>query len=103
LATADEVIKWGAKLLRCTLVANGTKRHFAATQQTVAFGGKADIEKRSSGVGALRAQIWLCVFVGSTIGGFIPAIWGGDLLSYSGLLLSTVGAFVGLWVGYKLS
>jgi len=30
-------------LLRCTLVANGTKRHFAAAQQTVAFGGKADI------------------------------------------------------------
>jgi hypothetical protein len=24
--------------------ANGTKRHFAAAQQTVAFGGKADIE-----------------------------------------------------------
>jgi hypothetical protein len=30
-------------LLRCTLVANGTKRHFFATQQTVAFGGKADM------------------------------------------------------------
>jgi hypothetical protein len=34
--------------LRCTLVANGTKRHFAALQQTVAFGGKADIKKRVS-------------------------------------------------------
>jgi hypothetical protein len=32
-----------AFLLRCTLVASGTKRHFTATQQTVAFGGKADI------------------------------------------------------------
>jgi hypothetical protein len=31
------------KLLRRTLVANGTKRHFAATQHLVAFGGKADI------------------------------------------------------------
>ena len=30
-------------MLRRTLVANGTKRHFAATQQTVAIGGKADI------------------------------------------------------------
>jgi hypothetical protein len=30
-------------LLRCTLVANGTKRHFAVAQQTVAFGGKADM------------------------------------------------------------
>jgi hypothetical protein len=31
-------------LLRCTLVANGTKRHFAAAQQMVAFGVKADIK-----------------------------------------------------------
>jgi hypothetical protein len=30
-------------LLRCTLVGIGTLRHFAATQQTVAFGGKADM------------------------------------------------------------
>jgi hypothetical protein len=30
-------------LLQRDLVANGTKRHFVALQQTVAFGGKADI------------------------------------------------------------
>ena len=30
-------------MLRCTLVGIGTKRHFAAAQRTVAFGGKADI------------------------------------------------------------
>jgi uncharacterized membrane protein YeaQ/YmgE (transglycosylase-associated protein family) len=51
----------------------------------------------------VQARIWLGVLVGSTIGGFIPALWGADLLSYSGLVLSTVGAFVGLWIGYKLS
>jgi hypothetical protein len=32
-----------AFLLHCTLVVNGTSRPFAATQQTVAFGGKAGI------------------------------------------------------------
>jgi hypothetical protein len=31
------------------MVVVGTKRHFAATQQTVAFGGKADIEKQARG------------------------------------------------------
>ena len=31
------------KLLRRTLVASGPKRHFAAAQQTVAFGGKATL------------------------------------------------------------
>ena len=33
-------------MLQRTLVANGTKRHFVAAQQTVAIGGKADIGKR---------------------------------------------------------
>ena len=32
-------------MLRCTLVGIGTERHFAAAQQTVAFGPKADIDK----------------------------------------------------------
>jgi len=51
----------------------------------------------------MQARIWLGVLIGSTIGGFIPALWGADLLSYSGLLFSGIGAFVGLWVAYKLS
>ena len=33
-------------LLRCTLVANGTKQTFAAAQQMVAFGVKADMAPR---------------------------------------------------------
>jgi hypothetical protein len=51
----------------------------------------------------VRSAIWIGILIGSTIGGFIPALWGGDLLSYSGLLLSGAGAFAGLWVGYKIS
>ena len=51
----------------------------------------------------MQARIWLGVLIGSTIGGFIPALWGADLLSYSGRLFSGIGAFVGLWVAYKLS
>jgi hypothetical protein len=31
------------------------------------------------------------------------SLWGADLLSYSALLLSAVGAVVGLWIGYKTS
>jgi hypothetical protein len=33
----------------------------------------------------------------------IPEFWGGDMLSYSGVLLSGVGAFVGLWLGSRAS
>jgi hypothetical protein len=52
---------------------------------------------------SVQARIWLGVLVGSTIGGFIPALWGADLMSYSGVLFSGIGAFVGLWIGYKTS
>jgi len=51
----------------------------------------------------MRSRIWLGILIGSTIGGFVPELWGGDLFSYSGVLLSGVGAFIGLWLGYKLS
>ena len=45
--------------------------------------------------------IWFGIFVGSTIGGFVPLLWGGEMLSYSGVLMSRVGAFVGLWIAYR--
>jgi hypothetical protein len=49
----------------------------------------------------MRGRIALGILLGSTIGGFIPAVWGGDLISYSAVLLSGIGAVVGLWIGYK--
>jgi hypothetical protein len=50
----------------------------------------------------MRARIWLGILIGSSVGVLIPELWGGDLISYSGVLLSGVGAFVGLWIAYKL-
>jgi hypothetical protein len=51
----------------------------------------------------MRSAIWIGVFIGSTIGGLIPLLWGDDMLSYSGVLLSGVGVFVGLWLGSRAS
>jgi uncharacterized membrane protein YeaQ/YmgE (transglycosylase-associated protein family) len=51
----------------------------------------------------MRLRIWMGILIGSTIGGLIPELWGDDMLSYWGILLSGVGAFVGLWIGYKTS
>jgi hypothetical protein len=48
----------------------------------------------------MRSRIWLGILVGSTIGGFVPELWGAGMLSYSSVVLSTVGAFAGLWLGY---
>jgi predicted MFS family arabinose efflux permease len=50
----------------------------------------------------MRGRIWLGILLGSCIGGFVPELWGAGLISYSGVLLSGVGALVGLWAGYKL-
>jgi uncharacterized membrane protein YeaQ/YmgE (transglycosylase-associated protein family) len=49
----------------------------------------------------MRARIWLGVLIGSTIGGFIPDLWGAGMFSYSSVLLSAVGAFAGLWLAAR--
>jgi hypothetical protein len=46
--------------------------------------------------------IWLGLAVGSTLGGLIPLLWGGDALSLAGLLLSILGAVAGIFGGFKL-
>ena len=49
-----------------------------------------------------KKMIWIGLFVGSTIGNFLPTLWGGDAISVSGVLLSLVGGIVGIWAGYRL-
>jgi predicted MFS family arabinose efflux permease len=46
-------------------------------------------------------SIWIGIFIGSTIGGLLPALWGGSMFSYTSVLLSGVGALVGLWIGAR--
>ncbi|MCR4284276.1 MAG: hypothetical protein NUV64_03125 [Parcubacteria group bacterium] len=50
-----------------------------------------------------RPLIWVGFFIGSFVGGYIPALWGGGLLSMSSVLLSAVGASIGAWIGYRLT
>jgi hypothetical protein len=45
-----------------------------------------------------KSRIWFAIFIGSTIGGFVPALWGGEMLSVAGVLWSGIGALAGLWV-----
>ncbi len=46
--------------------------------------------------------IWLGLFVGSIIGGFIPSLWDSSLISMNGVFGSAIGGFLGIYVGYKL-
>ena len=45
-------------LLQFTLIAIGTKRHFAVVQQTVAIGGKADMAGRDQSVANDPSLTW---------------------------------------------
>jgi hypothetical protein len=49
-----------------------------------------------------RAVIWVAIFIGSTIGGAVPGLWGAGMFSYTSLLLSGIGALAGLWIAVKM-
>ncbi|BBD67413.1 hypothetical protein NIES4072_52920 [Nostoc commune NIES-4072] len=47
--------------------------------------------------------IGIGMFVGSTIGSYIPALWGGTVLSFTSIFFSVIGGLVGIWLGYRVS
>ncbi|MEQ1561245.1 MAG: hypothetical protein ABL899_00820 [Nitrospira sp.] len=49
-----------------------------------------------------KKLIWLGIFLGSTVGGFIPVLWGDSMVSMSGIVFSGLGAFAGIYLGFKL-
>ncbi len=49
-----------------------------------------------------RSVIWIAMLVGSTIGGFIPALWGANFLSISSVFCSALGGLAGIWIGFKI-
>lgn len=49
-----------------------------------------------------KTIIWIFVFIGSIVGGYIPILWGGSLFSFTALLLSGVGGIIGIAVGIKI-
>ncbi|MBI5422386.1 hypothetical protein HZA44_04605 [Candidatus Peregrinibacteria bacterium] len=50
-----------------------------------------------------KPLIWIGMFAGSTIGGFVPSLWGDNFLSMWSVVLTAVGGLVGIWIGFKLS
>ena len=49
-----------------------------------------------------KTLIWLGMSIGSIIGGFLPALWGGDYFSMAGILCSGIGGLAGIWLGFKV-
>ena len=50
----------------------------------------------------MQGLIWIGLFVGTTIGGYLPTLWGAGFLSVQSVLLSAVGGIFGIWAGYKV-
>jgi hypothetical protein len=48
-----------------------------------------------------KTLIWIGLTVGSAVGGYLPALWGGNLISLTSVALSAVGGIVGIWLGYR--
>lgn len=45
----------------------------------------------------------LCILAGSTVGGFLPELWGASGLGASSLLLSAIGGIAGVFVAARIS
>lgn len=50
-----------------------------------------------------KTLIWIGVFVGSTLGSFIPMLWGDSAFSFASIIWSTIGGLAGIWAGYRVS
>lgn len=50
-----------------------------------------------------RLLVFLGMIIGSTIGGYVPTLFGAGLISYTSVLFSGIGGILGVLVGYKLS
>ena len=52
---------------------------------------------------AMKQIIWIGLFIGSTIGGLIPLLWGASAFSFSSIILSSLGGMLGIYVAYKIT
>lgn len=50
-----------------------------------------------------KPLIWIGMFIGGTVGGFVPMLWGDSSFSFSGIFFNAVGAIVGIYVAFRLS
>jgi hypothetical protein len=50
-----------------------------------------------------RSVIGLTALVGTTIGGFLPELWGDSGMSLVSLAFAAVGGVAGVWLGARLS
>lgn len=50
-----------------------------------------------------KSIIFLGMFIGSIVGGYIPVLFGVDLLSFTSILGNGIGGLAGVFIAYKLT
>ena len=50
-----------------------------------------------------KTATYIGVIVGSTIGSYVPLLWGGGVFSFYSIILGAVGAIAGIWIAFKLT
>jgi hypothetical protein len=49
-----------------------------------------------------KKLVWIGLFIGSTIGGFVPSLWDSGMFSMAGVLGSAIGGLLGIYLGFKI-
>ncbi len=49
-----------------------------------------------------KKLIMLGMIVGSTVGGYVPVIWGGSAFSFSSIVCGLIGGIAGIYFSWKL-
>ena len=47
--------------------------------------------------------LWMCLVVGSTLGGFVPEAWGASGFGVASIVGSAIGGIVGVWAAARIS
>lgn len=50
-----------------------------------------------------KKTIYFGMFIGGLIGGYVPALWGAGVFSFSSLFGNAIGAIVGIYIAFKLT
>ena len=50
-----------------------------------------------------KKLVWIGLFVGSSVGGFLPSLFYSDsIISMSGIIGSALGGIIGIYIGWKI-
>lgn len=49
-----------------------------------------------------KTLIWAGLVIGSSLGSYLPTLFGQDMFSGWAILWSAIGSILGVWAGYKI-